>query len=60
MDVNHMAEMKALSREMEPNQSPARVMGKECQNLGLWPTELPESKTWAENFPFQILLILII
>lgn len=47
MDLKHTAEMKALSREMEPNQSPVWVMGKECQNLGLLPPELHESKTSA-------------
>lgn len=60
MDLKHTAEMKALSREMEPNQSPAWVMGQECQNLGPLPAEFPESKTWAENVLFQKLLILII
>jgi len=43
MDLKHTTETKALSREMEPNQSPAGVMDKECQSLGPLPTELPDS-----------------
>lgn len=53
MDVNHMAEMKALSREMEPNQSPAQVMGKECQNLGLCPLSSLNLRLGQKTSPFR-------